>query len=120
MSALGQKRTYALQQAMSALHPIATTKADTCQWPCLLYPRKRTVAVQLAMSALAQKGAHALHRRTSLFDHLIGSRKQFVGDGEAERLGGLEIDDQLILGRHLHGEIGRLFPLEDAVDNLFR
>jgi hypothetical protein len=28
MSALGQKRTCAPQQAMSALHPIATTKAD--------------------------------------------------------------------------------------------
>src|SRR5262245_27476206 len=27
MSALGQKQTYALQQAMSALHPIATAKA---------------------------------------------------------------------------------------------
>jgi hypothetical protein len=27
MSALGHKRTYALQQAMSALPPIATTKA---------------------------------------------------------------------------------------------
>jgi hypothetical protein len=28
MSALGQKQTYALQQAMSALHSIATAKAD--------------------------------------------------------------------------------------------
>jgi hypothetical protein len=28
MSALGQKQTYALQQAMSALPPIATVKAD--------------------------------------------------------------------------------------------
>jgi len=28
MSALGQKQTCAAQQAMSALHPIATTKAD--------------------------------------------------------------------------------------------
>jgi hypothetical protein len=28
MSALGQKQTCALQQAMSALHPIATAKAD--------------------------------------------------------------------------------------------
>jgi hypothetical protein len=27
MSALGQKRTYALQQAMSALHPIATRES---------------------------------------------------------------------------------------------
>jgi hypothetical protein len=40
MSALGQKQTYALQQAMSALHPIATVKADM---------------PQLAMSALPPK-----------------------------------------------------------------
>jgi hypothetical protein len=31
MSALGQKQTYALQQAMSALPPIATAKADMPQ-----------------------------------------------------------------------------------------
>jgi hypothetical protein len=31
MSALGQKQTFAPQQAMSALHPIATTKADMPQ-----------------------------------------------------------------------------------------
>src|SRR5262245_43088312 len=30
MSALGHKQTYAPQQAMSALHPIATAKADMC------------------------------------------------------------------------------------------
>jgi hypothetical protein len=68
------------------------------------------------MSVLGQKQTHALQQRTSLFDHLIGSRKQFVWDGESERLGGLEIDDQLILCRQLHGEIGRLLALEDAVD----
>jgi hypothetical protein len=28
MSALGQKQTFALQKVMSALHPIATAKAD--------------------------------------------------------------------------------------------
>jgi site-specific recombinase XerD len=31
MSALGQKQTFAPQQAMSALHPIATAKADLPQ-----------------------------------------------------------------------------------------
>jgi hypothetical protein len=31
MSALGQKRTYAVQQRMSALPPIATAKADICR-----------------------------------------------------------------------------------------
>jgi hypothetical protein len=54
MSALGHKRTCAPQKAMSALHPIATAKADMCQWSCLLYPRKRTCAVHAAMSALGQ------------------------------------------------------------------
>jgi hypothetical protein len=32
MSALGHKRTYAVQTGMSALPPIATAKADMLQW----------------------------------------------------------------------------------------
>ena len=36
MSALGQKQTYAVQQAMSALPPIATAKADICDAGCLI------------------------------------------------------------------------------------
>jgi hypothetical protein len=59
MSALGQKRTYAVQQVMSALAPIATAKADIRTRSCLLYPRKRTCAVHRLMSALG-------HKRTSL------------------------------------------------------
>ena len=35
---------------------------------------------------------------------------------EAERLGGLEVDDQLELGRLLHRQVGRLLALEDAID----
>ena len=53
MSALGQKQTYALQKAM--LPPIATAKADIRKRSCLLYPQKRTCAVQELMSALGQK-----------------------------------------------------------------
>ena len=55
MSALGQKQTYAMQYAMSALPPIATAKADFRTRSCLLYPRKRTCAVQKGMSALPPK-----------------------------------------------------------------
>jgi hypothetical protein len=54
MSALGQKQTYAAQQVMSALPPIATAKADSRKRSCPLYPRKRTCAVQIQMSALGQ------------------------------------------------------------------
>jgi hypothetical protein len=39
MSALGQKRTYAVHKGMSALLPIATAKADICAWSCPLYPQ---------------------------------------------------------------------------------
>ena len=35
---------------------------------------------------------------------------------EAERLGGLEVDDQLVLGRRLDRQIGGLLALEDAVN----
>ena len=35
---------------------------------------------------------------------------------EAERLGGLEVDDQLVLCRRLHRQVSRLLALEDAVD----
>ena len=35
---------------------------------------------------------------------------------EAERLGGLEIDHQFVLGRRLHRQVGGLLALEDAID----
>jgi hypothetical protein len=70
MSALGQKQTYAPQQAMSALYPIATAKADMPQWSCPLYPKKQTCAVQLGMSALGQKRTSAQPTKR-IFDALL-------------------------------------------------
>jgi hypothetical protein len=55
MSALGQKRTHAAHQPMSALPPIATAKAYSRNRPCPRNPQKRTCAVQLGMSAMGQK-----------------------------------------------------------------
>jgi hypothetical protein len=66
MSALGQKQTYAAQQVMSALLPIATAKADICASSCPLYPRKQTCAVRQCMYALGQK-------RTSTNNYSINS-----------------------------------------------
>ena len=43
-----------------------------------------------------------------LLDHLIGAPQQRKRKGEAERSGGLEIDEQLDLGRLLDRQIRRL------------
>jgi len=73
MSALGHKRTYAVQNGMSALPRIATAKAEFPQKSCLLYPRKRTCAAQRGMSAKGQKRTHAVQRKTNRRGHLAAA-----------------------------------------------
>jgi len=50
------------------------------------------------------------------FDHLIGAGEQRLRHGEPECLRGFQIDDKFILGRRLHGEIGRFLAFENAID----
>src|SRR5262245_19154116 len=111
MSALGQKQTYALHNAMSASPPIATAKADIGNPSCLLYPSKRTCAVQSEMSAKGQK-----RTLTFLFDHLVGAVEQRTRDGETEFLRGLKIDHKLEFSRRLHWKRAQLFAMKDAID----
>jgi hypothetical protein len=59
-----------------------------------------------------------MHRSktTPSFDYLIGAAEHRWWDGEAERFGSLEIDDQLVLCRRLHREIRGLLAFKDAID----
>jgi hypothetical protein len=40
-----------------------------------------------------------------LLDHLVGTGEDRLRQGEAERLGGLEVDRELEMGRLLHGQL---------------
>jgi hypothetical protein len=46
-----------------------------------------------------------------LLDHLISGRQQRLRDGEAERLGGLEVDDELDFCGLLYRQVGCFSPL---------
>src|SRR5262249_50226820 len=96
MSALGQKRKFALQKVMSALPP----KADMCG-------ATRNVR-------FGPKADIARRSKRHLFDHRIGNGEDARWNCQAERLGRLEIDDKLKFGRLKHRKIGRFLAFEDT------
>src|SRR5262249_12410290 len=54
--------------------------------------------------------------RGASFNHLVGERQHLVGDLEAKRPGGLEVNHRLVLGWRLHRKVGRFLAPKDAID----
>src|SRR5215510_1328276 len=70
---------------------------------------KRTLL--LTWAGLAPAGSHQLCLAHS-FDDLVGAGEQHWRHVEAERLGGFEVDHQLVLRWRLHRQISWLLPFQ--------
>ena len=60
--------------------------------------------------------ANAPQQKVALLDHLVGGSEQRRWHGKAERFGRFEVYHQLIFCRCLHGQVGWLLTLEDAIN----
>src|SRR2546429_8642392 len=60
-------------------------------------------------AGLSPAGSHQLCLAHSL-DHLVGAAEQREREGDAERIGGFEIEHQLDVHRLLHRQVGGLGP----------
>src|SRR5215475_15867401 len=77
-------------------------------------PRHWQLAV-LVMATLPEIPT-SLGHRARLFDHLVGEREQHRRNRQAERLGGLQIDDEIEFNRLLDRQIGRLRSAQNPVN----
>src|SRR5262249_41520304 len=80
-------------------------KADVAADMCRLRVSANNCREQTQQYARAELG---------LLDHLVGESEQLIRHAQAERLGGLEINHQLELGRLHDWQVRRLGVLEDA------
>jgi hypothetical protein len=61
-------------------------------------------------------GPDSCSATNALFDYLVGTGEERLGDREADCLGGPEIDDQLDFRRLLDREVGGFLSLENSAD----
>jgi hypothetical protein len=85
-------------------------------------PAQGTARAVVALESSARPFALPIwvwRRARASFDHFVGARQQRRRHGDAERPGGLEVDDQLNLGWLLDRQIRRFCAFKDASKPIF-
>ena len=65
------------------------------------------------MSALGQKQTFAMQK--VILDQLIGASEQLARQGQTERFGGFQVDQELELGRLINRNVARFASFENLV-----
>ena len=65
------------------------------------FPHSDHAADMPDRSELGHQRTHAPQQTSKSFDNLVGDRDHFIWNDKAERLGSLEVDDQIKFGRLL-------------------
>src|SRR5262245_54065165 len=55
-------------------------------------------------------------KRNASFDHLVGAQQERLGDRQAQRLGGRQINGEVELGRLLDRDVARLRTTQNFID----
>ena len=82
---------------------------------CFSIPRKTLRLAGREHGRAIPLGTKCDAAKSELFDHLISERKQHWWYLNSKRLGGLEVDHQLELDRHLNWKLARLLAAQDTV-----
>jgi hypothetical protein len=89
----------------------ATTLSRQRIRPCPLRTQKRPSAMKMRSVVKGQE-----RKSATSFDHLVGGREKRRWDGQAKRIGGFEIDHELVFGWRLDRQIGRFLAFEDTIN----
>ncbi len=109
----------AVSIANVAVGSFASYLGHAGRWLTSATPRKRTgqsIPICRDGPQPVMSGCSTIVAAASLLDHVVGPGQQRHRHVEAERLCGLQIDDQLVFRWRLHRKVGGLLALEDAID----